>query len=184
MFIFWWLIGQIVSTPFVTNYLIKRARKTPYTPILSPDGKETYMERLWLFNPYWTHEDKITFELAGRPVPWKFPMSIRLHCICTPDGDRAQHDHPWNARTVIMRGSYLEQRGSAYRLISAGQTSRLTFGKDYHRIREIFPEPQDKGVWTLFITFKFQGTWGYLVDGKKIPFKDYLRQTGDANLKE
>jgi hypothetical protein len=171
MFIFWWLLGQIISIPSVTNYLIKRASRTPYTPILSPTGMQIYMDRLWLFNPYWTHEEKEAFELAGEPIPWKFPMSIRLHCIRTPDGDRDQHDHPWNGRSIIMRGSYLEQRGTAYRCIEAGQTSRLRFGKDFHRIREIFPEPQDKGVWTFFITYKYQGTWGYLVNGKKIPFK-------------
>jgi hypothetical protein len=183
MFIFWWLLAKIISIPFVTNALIKRAKRTPYTHILSPDGNVVYMERYWLFNPYFTHEEKEAFAAAGQPVPWKYPVSIRIHCICTPDDDRAQHDHPWDARTIVMRGSYLEQRGSAYRLIEAGQTGRLRFGKDFHRIRQVFPEPKDNGVWTLFITHKYQGTWGYDVNGTKIPFKEYLRATGDANYK-
>lgn len=184
MFIFWWLLGQIISTPFVARYLIKRASRTPYVPILSPDGTETYMDRLWLFNPYWTHAEKEAFALAGEPVPWKFPISIRLHCIRTPDGDRHVHDHPWDARTILLRGAYLEERDKKMRLFEPGQTGRLAFGKDFHRIREVFPEPGDNGVWTFFITYKFQGTWGFLVNGKKIPFKEYLRTTGDANIEQ
>jgi hypothetical protein len=184
MFIFWWLLAKLVSIPAVTNYLINRARRTPYTPILSPDGTQIYMERLWLLNPYYTHEEKEAFAEAGLPVPWKFPISVRAHCIRTPDLDRADHDHPWNAISCIMRGGYLEKRNGHIRLIDAGQVSRLRYGKDFHSISQVYPEPGELGVWTLFITFKFQGTWGYLVDGKKVPFKDYLRNTGDANYKE
>lgn len=52
---------------------------------------------------------------------------------------------------------------------TAGYTGRLLFG-EYHRIIEV----SDGGVWTLFITWKYQGTWGFLVDGVKVPYRKYL----------
>jgi hypothetical protein len=29
-------------------------------------------------------------------------------------------------------------------------------------------------VWTLFITWRYQGTWGFDVDGSKVPWREYL----------
>jgi hypothetical protein len=50
-----------------------------------------------------------------------------------------------------------------------GDTARLMFG-EYHRIAQI----SDGGVWTLFITGRNRGTWGFMVDGKKVPWREYL----------
>jgi hypothetical protein len=30
------------------------------------------------------------------------------------------------------------------------------------------------GAWTLFFTWRYQGTWGFLVDGAKVPWRKYL----------
>jgi hypothetical protein len=32
----------------------------------------------------------------------------------------------------------------------------------------------DGGATTLFITGKYRGTWGFLVDGVKVPWREYL----------
>jgi len=102
-----------------------------------------------------------------------------------PDQDRDMHDHPWNARTVILRGWYTEERlyrptrmpaahprliGStrAY-LRSTGDTATLAFG-EYHKITRL-PEG---GCWTLFITGPYRGNWGFLVDGVKVQWRKYL----------
>jgi hypothetical protein len=167
----WRIVAAIVSRPSVRDGLIRRAKRTPYVPITGPDGS-TYMGRWWLFNPYPPKSDG-----GGdrRGLRGWLP-SIRIHHILRPDSDRHLHDHPWNARTVILQGWYIEERPGrlAPRLYerTAGYTGRLLFGQ-YHRIEEVSPG----GVWTLFITWRKQGTWGFLVDGKKVPWREYLKES-------
>lgn len=88
------------------------------------------------------------------------------------------HDHPWNVRTFILRGWYSEERASwnrpydskvRFRFRMRGDTARLLFG-EYHRITAVSPG----GVWTLFITGKKRGTWGFQVNGTKAPWREYL----------
>jgi hypothetical protein len=158
-------IAKILAIPAVTCWLIRRAQRTPYWHIVK-DGV-TYMERYWLVNPY----DNATRKTKHS---W-FPLSLRIHHIMQPDQDRDLHDHPWNARTFILHGWYREVRedGAIIRRV-AGDTARLNFG-EYHRITEV----SDGGVWTLFVTGKFQGMWGFKVDGVKVPFREYLAAKGD-----
>jgi hypothetical protein len=138
--------------------LIERALKTPYTHL------EGYMERFWLLNPYDFDAPK-----GARELP-----SARIHHILRKDLDQYCHDHPWDARTVILKGWYVEERlmpdGSLQTFRrQPGDTAPLNFG-EYHRIVEV----SEGGVWTLFITYRYQGTWGFLVDGKKVPYREYL----------
>lgn len=181
----WNLIAQLLARPAVTDWLIRRAQRTPYQHITSADGGSVYMGRWWLFNPY-------PGAYGDHPQPNHVPWlpSIRIHHICRPDQDRDLHDHPWNARTFVLRGWYVEERpferlteaealsadgmsiddvtrSIHYRL--PGYTGRLLFGQ-YHRICQV----SDGGVWTLFITGRKRGTWGFLVDGQKVPWRTYL----------
>lgn len=180
----WRCIARLVTIPAVTDRLIDRAERTRYTNITSKDGSSVYMERGWVFNPYGK-------DASGDPTPARWPRlpSVRVHHICRPDSDRHMHDHPWNARTVVLRGWYEEERrlsavpvGVSYfptftdeGLVRAGfrrergYTGRLLFG-EFHRIRRV----PDEGVWTLFFTWDKQGTWGFLVDGAKVPWRKYL----------
>lgn len=169
---FYKLVAKFLSKPKVFNYLLKRAKKTPYCNIYGADNNELYIERYWLFNPY--------FETKGlRQFKW-FPLSLRIHKIVKEDNDRHLHDHPWNARTFILKGWYKEERlyegwsadfweGTEIIKRKAGDTARLNFG-EYHRITEV----PDEGVYTIFITGKYQGTWSFLVEGKGVPYKEYL----------
>lgn len=153
------LLAKLLARPAVTAWLIRRAKRTPYTDIVT-DGV-LYMERYWLFNPYPPNS-------SGKGL--LFPISIRLHRIVLPDQDRHLHDHPWNARTFILRGGYVEVREDGqkhYRWM--GHTAALNFG-EYHRIVEV----SEGGVWTLFVTGKYRGTWGFLVDGAKVQWRVYL----------
>lgn len=180
MNILWKIIAHIVTRPRVTAWLIARAQRTPYTHITSADGASVYMGRWWLFNPYGRGPDG---EATPARIPWL--PSVRIHHIKRPDQDRHLHDHPWNARTIVLRGWYEEEReqecahlGTRDRswrgpggtwVRGQGYTGRLLFGQ-YHRISQV----SEGGVWTLFITWKKRGTWGFLVDGKKVPWRTYL----------
>lgn len=187
---FWPVAARILARPAVADWLISRAMRTPYSPIIK-DGV-LYMDRFWLFNPY----PDTGGSGADRPR-WQFPISIRIHHIVMPDQDRDLHDHPWNARTVILRGGYCEERkverrpwnrGSIaeweatkgfrspsepahvdYLVRSTGETATLSFG-EFHRITSIPPG----GAWTMFITGKYRGTWGFDVDGVKVQWRKYL----------
>jgi hypothetical protein len=169
----WNLIAKLAARPAVVRWLKRRALKTPYLHIMKDD--DVYMERYWLFNPYQLSSEKKTWRRQWLP-------SARLHWIRMPDTDRAPHDHPWDARTIILEGAYTERRLLGFSQIhdeyteyygrvtrGAGETATLKFG-EYHSIETISPG----GVWTLFITWKYQGTWGFLVDGKKVQYKKYL----------
>jgi hypothetical protein len=179
----WQILARILTcSPRLVTWIIMRAQRTPYTNIPSRDGRGTYMERWWVFNPY--GKDAEGNELPAR---WSWLPSVRIHHICLPDGDRDLHDHPWNARTIVLRGFYVETQEhphasnySSGRLLSlvcptvshirsTGYTGRLLFGQ-YHRIERV----SEGGVWTLFFTWKYRGTWGFKVNGKKVPWRTYL----------
>jgi hypothetical protein len=145
--------------------------RTPYTHIASRDGTQDYMRRFWLFNPYGN-----TPEGKTAPARWSWLPSIRLHHIMLPDDDPHLHDHPWDARTIILDGWYIEELpGGPLRMRDAGHTAALLFGQ-YHRIEAVSPG----GVWTLFFTWKYRGTWGFDVDGVKVPYYDYLKERNNA----
>lgn len=159
----WKLIAKLVSRPAVVNWLIARAKKTPYSH-LQKDGS-VYMERYWLFNPY-------PQSAPDQKKGWRrFFPSVRLHHIMRPDMDDHMHDHPWDARTIILRGWYKEVRpGVAHSFLRVvGDTATLKFG-EYHKINWVSSD----GVWTLFITYKYRGTWGFLVNGVKVKWREYL----------
>jgi hypothetical protein len=156
------IVARTIARPAVADWLIRRAIRTPYTPIITDDL--LYMERFWLFNPYPAN--------SSGAKNW-FPISIRIHHIFLPDQDRHLHDHPWNARTFILKGSYKEERQHDTVKVriwrNAGDTAALKFG-EYHRIANV----SEGGVWTLFVTGRYQGTWGFLVNGVKVQWRKYL----------
>ena len=186
----WNLIARLLARPAVADWLIARAQRRPYSPIIK--DSVLYMDRFWLFNPY----PDSGASGADRAL-WQFPISIRIHHIVMPDQDRHLHDHPWNARTIILRGFYHEERkvlnmpwraGSVAEHVSwtgalagaqepiiedyarlTGDTAALGYG-EFHRITKI----ADGGAWTMFITGKYRGTWGFDVDGVKVQWRKYL----------
>jgi hypothetical protein len=143
------------------DWLIERAKRTPFVHLKSKG--DVYMYRYWLFNPYPNGS-------ASNRKWWQFPISIRLHHIKRKDLDEHLHDHPWNARTFILRGwcTELREDGNVY-CRSAGDTVRLKFG-EFHRITDV----SEEGVWTLFITGRHMGTWGFKVNGSKVPWRKYM----------
>lgn len=169
---FWKSLAWIVSRPAIANWLIQRAMKTPYTHLPG------YMNRYWLFNAY---DKKNGIEVT--PISWL--PSVRIHHILRRDEDRHLHDHPWDARTIILNGEYVEKRllgyfGPPERPLNGlfrrmpGDTAAVRFG-EYHAITEV----SEGGVWTMFITFGYRGTWGFLVAGKKVPWREYMAQNPD-----
>jgi hypothetical protein len=172
----WSILARTLARPMVADWLIQKAQKRPYSHIRLKGA--LYMERYWLFNPYPTGDDEKRW--------WKTLLpSIRVHCIRMPDPDLHLHDHPWNVRTFILRSWYREEREvqdcparcrTHFYFRTQGTTASLKFG-EFHRIVGV----PDDGVWTLFITWKKRGTWGFKVDDKKVPWREYLGIKGETN---
>ena len=169
--LFWKAVAKVVSRPRIAEWIIQRSFKTPYFHL------EGYMDRWWVFNPYGGRKDDPTADEATRhnaEYPWL--PSIRVHHILREDHARDMHDHPWDARTIILRGSYIEERmkwmGHRDDVIEyhrkAGDTATLNFG-EFHNITSV----SKGGVWTLFFTWKWHGDWGFFVNGRKVPWQQY-----------
>lgn len=162
-----WLAVCIVKTGF-WKVLVWWAKRTPYIHIFKHN--QLYMGRWWLFNRYDKPVGK-GLKVKGKKYPYL--PSVRIHHIAKPDIDRALHDHPWNARTIILSGGYTERilmpdGSTGNRNRKAGHTGIIGFGK-YHSIVMVKPN-----TYTLFITWGKQGDWGFLVDGKKVAWRDFV----------
>jgi hypothetical protein len=159
----WCCVAWVVSRPWVVKHLFEYAKRRPYTHL---DG---YMERYWLFNGYEPETYRKKF--------FDWLPSIRIHKILRADRDYFMHDHPWDARTIILRGWYCEEQlyvhTNGNESISTtkrlpGDTRLIKFG-EYHSIYAVPPE----GVLTLFISYRYRGKWGYWVNGRKIYHKTF-----------
>jgi hypothetical protein len=163
--LFWRAVAQLITRTPLGAWLVTRAVKRPYTHITSQDGSTLYMGRWWLFNPY-------PASGAKKARGWGWLPSIRIHHIKRADHDRHHHDHPWNARTIVLAGWYTEERGNLLYQRKTGDTATLKHN-EYHRITDVAPQ----GAVTLFITHRYAGEWGFLVDGQKIVWREYLKNT-------
>lgn len=170
----WATVARIVCIPFVTNWIIRRALQTPYTHIYDKVTGTIYMGRWWLFNPYSrrSSDDKDSRSWWKRKLP-----SARVHHIMRADYDRHRHNHPWDARTIVMRNWYMEEigdvgmRSSSYFVRARGYTGRIPHNR-FHRITCV----ADDGVWTLFFTWGKSGSWGFDVDGTVVNWRDYMER--------
>lgn len=181
----------------IADYLIMRAKRTPYFHL------EGYMKRWWLVPYDRVIERRratvtpivINGQVVGEaatvetgtdgtgPVSWRRPIAkliqktgtaVRVHEILRSD-EADPHDHPWPYVTIILSGGYWETRYNA----AGEQISRQWHGPgsvlyrpagSWHRLDLV------KGALpatTLFITGKYVGTWGFNVNGKKVPHYEY-----------
>lgn len=141
----------------IANWLIARAKRTPYFHLLG------YMNRWWL-------------------IPYnRFFPAVRVHEILRSDLGRDFHDHPWAYASVILKGGYWEVKpvyGPSN--IYLGETRKwygpgsVIFRKaqSWHRLEL----PEGQVATTLFITGRYVQRWGFLIfRGYKVDYRDYLQ---------
>jgi hypothetical protein len=170
---FWKILAFIVSRPRVFQWLLARAKRTPYLPIKSKDGSVVYMDRWWLFNPYQNGATEDTRR-------WKWLPSIRIHHIKVRDLDRHMHNHPWKkCRSIVLDGWYEERyirprhiQGQRCTYHLAGDTFEMDHNH-FHRISEV----SYGGVYTMFFTWGVGQDWGFMMeDGTVMPWREYVEK--------
>lgn len=179
------------AAPFAVNKLIARAKRTPYYNLPG------YMNRYWLV-PY-----NVTIVRQAEPNHWPFTdgtglvswrrpftrlvqmcgLAARVHEILRSDLGREPHDHPWWYLTVVLKVGYWEERYDA-----AGQLVNTKWhgpgsvlfrrANSWHKL----VVPEGEIATTLFITGAKSQSWGFNVDGKKVPYYEYLGQPQKKEL--
>lgn len=100
---------------------------------------------------------------GGKPylVQWRALrsrlVSVYVHKILTADADADLHTHPYRAvLSLKLAGSYVEQTPEGLR-----KPRRLDWVRSPHRIAHV-----DGPVWSVFIGFLKQPTWGFIRNGR------------------
>jgi len=156
---FWCAVARACAKPILANFIIRIAMRRPYLHI------GDYMYRYWLI-----------------PFEWNLPFSVRVHHIRLPDADPYLHDHPWNWRTIILRGWYIEEDVFGRKVWrDAGETKGAT-AETFHRIDIVPPD----GVWTLFIMGRRRNRWGFMHGdpARKTYYRDYVSVNDCGELME
>lgn len=103
--------------------------------------------------------------------------SIWLHAIYKADQDKHLHNHPWDFKSLVLKGSYLEQTEKGIIKQHPGKFNSRN-GESYHKILELLSPV----VYTLFFVSPTKREWGYKVDGKFIDHITYRELKNTNNL--
>lgn len=170
----------------ISDWIIALAKRTPYFHLPG------YMDRFWLV-PYAKAISREVAELHSvsydgtgpvafrqRPFAWvlqRFGIAARVHHILRSDEGREPHDHPWPYLTIILKGGYYEHRyeddGRLRGVKWHGPGSVLYRpAGSWHMLKL----PQGDTAWTLFVTGRYVGTWGFLTPTGKELYYSYLKR--------
>lgn len=104
-----------------------------------------------------------------------FGCALYLHHFLGDDWSRDPHDHPRRFVSLGLKGWYFEDVfDSAGKLLGTRKYQApwlRTFPANHiHRIRA----KECGNAWTLVLVFPKARGWGFIQDGKWIPFRDYV----------
>lgn len=144
---------------FAIKIILVLFKKRTY--VIYTDGKK-YLQRTYIKKKGWLPE-------------------IFLHRFYASDSDRHLHNHPWRwAKSLILSGSYKEERyywdimpDSTWAPAIVWSPGKINSIKatDYHRVTLL-----SETVTTLFVAGKRTQSWGFWVDGKHVPWQEYVVQ--------
>jgi hypothetical protein len=106
-------------------------------------------------------------------TPW---LSVYLHHIHRADAERDLHDHPWPFASLVLCGSYTERvrpdkavPGTDVLRTRARGSLRALGRHSAHVITRV-----NGPLWTLVVTGRDRGTWGFYPGGRYVPWREYL----------
>lgn len=154
---------SIRKWPRLGNLIIQSAMKRPYYHL------EGYMNRWWLTPRFLLTKDEEGFDVPYEWVPmW---ARVRVHHIFRPDNDRHLHDHPADNLSIVLKGYYDEQDIVGRSNIRAAGCLVRRRAECFHKIAYV----PSNGVWTLWFMGEKRNDWGFLVNGRKVPWRTYAK---------
>lgn len=134
------------------------------------------------------YKKKVISRQDGKPYLVRYSLfacrffAVKIHHILISDA-ACMHDHPWAFISILLRGSYYEQRqimtpimdGIAH--YSHEVTKRYSAGSILYRpAQSIHRLVISKPVWSLVITFKKVRPWGFITKSGWVPWHKYNEQ--------
>ena len=115
--------------------------------------------------------------------PWG---SVYLHHITNSDLDIDPHDHPWDFRSLILKGSYSEEsrypkddyKRSHVNIFKPGMVNKKKT-TEVHKLTL-----KSKSVWTLVFVGKRKHDWGYQTANGWVHHKEYNRLRRERKARE
>lgn len=109
-------------------------------------------------------------------VPRNPYRNVYLHRFLRSDDDRALHDHPWENRSWILDGEYVEhlQDGSIFARRPGDVVERHAI--EAHRV-ELISGP----AVTLFFTGPIIRSWGFYCPKGWVPWREFVDVTEGGN---
>ena len=110
---------------------------------------------------------------ARNPLAWRFVLRkapdacIYVHRWMRSDPDHL-HDHPWPFTSIVLAGGYWEVTPSGRKWREPGSVGHLD-ETELHRVE--IDQPGE--VWSMIITGPKIKSWGFLVDGWMVPWREY-----------
>lgn len=132
-----------------------------------------------------TDGDPYLDRLRVLETPW---LSVYLHHIHRPDAEVDPHDHPWAFASLVLCGSYEEvtwpdKANEYYRYPRDRRrwSVRRTPRRAAHMITKVTGP-----LWTLVVTGRDHGEWGFYQEGHYSPWRKYLGASyaGDAGQRK
>ena len=160
--------AALAARPALVEWMFSIGQNTPYEHLPG------YMMRWWILPPaakrgsagFWSIKNQLR----------RLRKNLRLHLLMRGDRDKHHHNHPWEFRTLVLRGWYVNEVTLAdgttkCNVVSAGQSYRMGVG-EFHRIAAVSPG----GALTLvfYTTKRTDRWWGFLVNGEVVHWRTYL----------
>ena len=125
----------------------------------------------WCFWRWTEVETEYITRLHVLKTPW---FAICVHWLNHPDPDPYLHDHPVTFLSLILRGSYVEQRADGFSLRNRVNVIHAT---EKHRIVAVDP----KTVTLCFMGPKVQ-EWGFYTGIGRVHWKDYYKLKAEGRV--
>ena len=102
--------------------------------------------------------------------------TLYMHHLLRADEDRHCHDHPWDFRSLILKGGYeaMDPTGET-KTFTPGSLYKMKAVGEYHRISRLL-EP----TWTLVLVSPRSHLWGYLTEDGWVSNERYRQLKRDG----
>lgn len=124
---------------------------------------------------------------------------VFLHQFFRSDDDPDPHDHPWNFRTLVLKGAYTDQQyrfvpwapdspmaskpydgRKGFRYFAGNERVRWYAKRDATHIHRVILDTDKKGlfkqVWTLVLTTGYERKWNFVTQDEIVYWRQYLNQ--------